>query len=84
MAIYYPSGEEIHAGDELGPGKDWDGQTARVVVVIPTSEAVPGFAGSQWAYLETGVVVEHINPSGTFLVYYRAIDEDFQLLRRAQ
>jgi len=84
MAIYYPHGEEIRAGDELAPGREVDGQVARVVVVIPTSEAVPGYDGSKWAYLQTGVMVEHTNANGTFLVHYPEIDEDFELLRRAE
>jgi hypothetical protein len=29
-------------------------------------------------------MVEHINASGTYLVHYPDIDEDFELLRRAQ
>jgi hypothetical protein len=35
-----------------------------VVVVIPTPEAVETYLGSDWTYLETGVMVEPINASG--------------------
>ena len=84
MAIFYSNGEEVRAGDELGPGKQWDGQVTRVVVVIPTSEAVPGYVASEWGYLNTGVMVEHINASGVHLVHYASIDDDFELLQRAQ
>ena len=81
--IYYASGDEIRAGDQLGPGMQWSGQVSRVVVVIPTAEAAEGYVGSDWTYLETGVMVEHINASGAHLVHYPAIDEDFELLCRA-
>ena len=83
MAICYGSGEVIHAGDLLGPGKEWDGQAARVVVVIPSQEAVAGYEASAWAYLESGVMVEHVNARGIHLVHYPHIDEDFELLSRA-
>jgi hypothetical protein len=83
MLIHYSSGEEIHAGDVLGPELE-DGQTVRVVVVIPTLEAVPGYEAAEWAHLETGVLVEHINASGVHLVHYAVFDSDFELLCRSQ
>ena len=83
MSVHYPSGEEVRAGDVLGPGKEWDGQTARVVVVIPTLDAAQGYVASDWAYLKNGVMVEHSNANGVHLVHYSSIDEDFSLLHRA-
>ena len=59
------------------------GQAARVVVVIPSQEVVAGYEASAWAYLESGIMVEHVNVSGIHLVHYPHIDEDFELLSRA-
>ena len=63
--IYYASGDEIRAGDQLGPGMQWSGQVSRVVVVIPTAEAVEGYVGSDWTYLETGVMIWDGESKGT-------------------
>jgi hypothetical protein len=81
--VFYHSGEEVLAGDTLGP-KVWPGSVSdRVVVVIPTCSAVDGYVADDWAYLKGGIVVEHTNSSGTFIVHYPEIDEDHELLARA-
>ena len=79
--LYYLSGIEVQAGDLL---VDVEGQESRVVVVINTGKAVEGYDPEAWAYLGSGVLVEHRNASGVHLAHYPKIDEDFELLRRTK
>jgi hypothetical protein len=82
--LRYRNGDEVRAGDVLAPGREIDGQIARVVVVIPTQKSVQGYFASEWKHLETGVMVEHINANGRHLVHYPDFDEDFELLHRSE
>jgi len=45
---------------------------------------VPGYDANAWRHLRTGVLVEHVNASGVHLVHYDNVDEDMELLRRAE
>jgi len=80
-SICYSDGLPVLAGDVL---EDVEGQTTRIVVVIPTLDAVPGYDANAWRHLRTGVLVEHVNASGVHLVHYDNVDEDMELLRRAE
>jgi len=53
----YASGEPVHLGDVVDVGAG-SGPQMRVVVIIPTSEAVEGFDAGEWKYLERGVLLQ--------------------------
>ena len=77
----YISGGEVRLNDvvDLGGG---NGPNGRVVVIIPTGEAVDGFDASDWAYLKAGVMFEEKTMFG--LLHVENLDEDFVLVGRAQ
>jgi hypothetical protein len=78
--IYF-SGDEVRLDDvvDLGGG---NGPKGRVVVIIPTGEAVDGFNGSDWAYLNAGVMFEEKTMFG--LLHVEKLDAEFILVARAQ
>lgn len=76
----YSSGEGAYVGDLVDVGRG-NGPLLRVVVVIPTQEAVAGFDASEWAYLENGVVLQDLKLLG--LLHLATLDEDQILVRRA-
>lgn len=54
-SLHYQDGQVVSLGDIVNVGGG-NGPLCRVVVIIPTGEAVQGFNASDWAYLERDVV----------------------------
>jgi hypothetical protein len=46
----------------------------RVVVVIPTGEAAPGFTAADWEYLQRGVILQDVQVFG--LLHLEELNED--------
>jgi len=78
-SICYASGDEVRIGDiaDVGGGH---GPRMRVVVIIPSGEAAPGFNASEWAYLKQGVVLQDVKVFG--LLYLEEFDEEQVLVQR--
>jgi predicted methyltransferase len=80
MEPRYRDGQPIKAGDLL---ETVEGETARVVVVYPTGEAVEGYDVTQGDD-DLVVLVEYVNATGKHVVGFSDIDECFEnLLSRA-
>ena len=74
----YPSGAEIHRGDEVIFS---DGSIGVVVIVIDCADYSSGFPSEEWSYLETGVMVLS-QVAG--LIHYAAEPVEFELVRRIE
>jgi hypothetical protein len=76
----YLSGAEARLGDivDVGGGH---GPRMRVVVIIPTHEAAPGFSAAEWAYLGEGIMLEDLRTSG--LLHLDELDDEQLLVERA-
>ena len=80
MEPRYRDGQPIKAGDLL---ETVEGQTARVVVVYPTGEAVEGYDVARGDD-DLVVLVEYVNATGKHVVGFSDIDACFEnLLSRA-
>jgi hypothetical protein len=53
----------------------------RVVVIIPTQEAVSGFSAAEWSYLQQGIVLVDARVFG--LLHLDALDNEQVLVARA-
>ena len=51
QVLRYHDGATVQLGDIVDVGFG-SGPTARVVVIVPTSEAAPGFIADEWSYLK--------------------------------
>ena len=69
----YTTGEAVHLGDVVDVGRG-NGPRMRVVVVIPTLEAAPGFDADDWKYLKRGVILQDVEVFG--LLHLEELDED--------
>lgn len=58
-----------------------NGPQMRVVVIIPTGEAAAGFNASEWAYLNSGVVLQDTKMFG--LLHLSELDQEQVLVGRA-
>lgn len=81
--IHYSDGDIVHAGDWLSPGREVNGQCARVVLVVPAGEAVAGYDPGEWTHLRDGILVENTGANGLHLIHYPQLDDDIELLRRS-
>ena len=75
----YMSGEEIRLGDFVDLGFGY-GPQATVVVPIPSGPAAEGFKAEDWAYLESGFLLQAQEMG---LVHYPEADDELLLIRRA-
>ena len=69
----YASGEPVSLGDVVDVGAG-SGPQMRVVVIIPTSEAVEGFDAAEWKYLERGVLLQDTKVFG--LLHLEQLNEE--------
>lgn len=78
--ICYHSGEDVRLGDVVDVGHG-HGPRARVVIIIPTGQALEGFSAREWAYLGRGVVLQDEKVFG--LVHLPELDHEHLLVHRA-
>ena len=79
MARYH-TGEEVRVGDIVDVGGG-NGPKMRVVVVISSGEAAPGFDAREWAYLREGVILQDSTVFG--LLHLEDLDHEHVLVQRA-
>ena len=79
-SICYHSGEDVRLGDIVDVGHG-HGPRARVVVIIPTAQALDGFSAKEWAYLGRGIVLQDEKLFG--LLHLDELDHEHLLVRRA-
>jgi hypothetical protein len=74
----YCSGEHVRAGDHVFLGRG-EGGEGRVVCSIDDAAYTPEHLGSDWAYLQSGVMIEF---RAFGLVHYTEPDPDLRLVAR--
>lgn len=75
----YLSGEMARAGDVVALDQGHR-PTGRVVVLIESGEAVPGFKAEDWAYLKLGFMAEF---DGMGLIHFNSFNEEIIFVSRA-
>jgi hypothetical protein len=78
MVRKYPSGEEIHAGDQIVFS---NGMPARVVFVVELKEYTPEYPEADWNFVDGGIGVVHSNQN--LMVYDEFCESDeIRLVKR--
>ena len=80
QVLRYHDGATVQLGDIVDVGFG-SGPTARVVVIVPTSEAAPGFIADEWSSLKQGVLLQDTKLFG--LLHVDTLDCEYLSLRRS-